>query len=227
MEQFTYLLINFCTVIVCFIFSFDRRIGFNKHFGAFIRAAIFSSVLFISWDVWFTHIGVWWFNYTYTIGMHWLGLPLEEWLFFICIPFSCIFTYYCIEKFINLEWAKKWSPYIVWFWIIVCLVALFSSYSRMYPLVTALVAASISSYLHFVAKINWLGKASIVYVILMFGFIPVNGILTGTGLESPIVNYNPDEILNFRVLTIPIEDFVFGYALFLTNLYFFKIFQHH
>jgi len=60
--------------------------------------------------------------------------------------------------------------------------------------------------------------------VLMIGFFPVNGILTGTGLESPIVNYNPDEIIGFRMLTIPVEDAVYGYSMFLLNLYFFKLF---
>jgi lycopene cyclase domain-containing protein len=59
----------------------------------------------------------------------------------------------------------------------------------------------------------------------MLGFFPVNGILTGTGLESPIVNYNPDAFLGIRMLSIPIEDAVYGYTQFLLVLYFFKIFS--
>jgi len=59
----------------------------------------------------------------------------------------------------------------------------------------------------------------------MLGFFPVNGILTGTGIESPIVNYNPDEILNIRMMTIPIEDAVYGYTQFLLLIYFFKTFK--
>ncbi len=59
----------------------------------------------------------------------------------------------------------------------------------------------------------------------MLGFFPVNGILTGTGLESPIVNYNPDDFLGIRMGTIPIEDAVYGYTQFLLVLYFFKQFK--
>jgi len=49
--------------------------------------------------------------------------------------------------------------------------------------------------------------------------------LTGTGLESPIVNYNPKDFLGIRILTIPIEDAVYGYAQFLLVLYFFLKFK--
>lgn len=57
----------------------------------------------------------------------------------------------------------------------------------------------------------------------MLGFFPVNGILTGSGLPSPIVNYNSDAILNIRIGTIPIEDAVYGYAQFLWNVFMFKV----
>ena len=53
----------------------------------------------------------------------------------------------------------------------------------------------------------------------MLGFIPVNGVLTGYGLENPIVNYNPKDIIGIRLLTIPIEDI--GFSLFLLNIYLF------
>ena len=69
--------------------------------------------------------------------------------------------------------------------------------------------------LHFVLKANWIGKASFIYLVLMPGFLAVNGILTGTGLESPIVNYNPKDFIGFRILTIPIEDTVYGYEMIL------------
>ena len=57
----------------------------------------------------------------------------------------------------------------------------------------------------------------------MLGFIPVNGVLTGYGLENPIVNYNPKDIIGIRLLTIPIEDIGFGFGLFLLNIYLFVI----
>jgi hypothetical protein len=59
----------------------------------------------------------------------------------------------------------------------------------------------------------------------MPGFLAVNGILTGTGLESPIVNYTSGKFLGIRILTIPIEDTVYGYEMILWNLYFFRRFK--
>jgi lycopene cyclase domain-containing protein len=67
-----------------------------------------------------------------------------------------------------------------------------------------------------------MGKASFVYLILMPGFFAVNGILTGSLIPSPVVNYNPDDFLGIRMGTIPVEDAVYGYSQFLLNIYFFK-----
>lgn len=225
MKPYTYLLINFLTVIVCFIFSFDKRIQFNKHFPAFIKASVLTAIPFIAWDVWFNAHGVWWFNTDYTTGLILLGLPIEEWLFFICIPFSCVFTYFCLDKFFNLDWANAFNTIIVFFSVIVCILMAMLHHDKIYTFVTALVTTLTLIFLHFFARVQWIGKASLIFFVLMLGFFPVNGVLTGTGLESPIVNYNSEHFLNIRVLTIPIEDAVYGYTQFLLNIYLFKLFQ--
>lgn len=226
LTPYTYLLINFSAFIICFIFSFHRRIQFNRYFSAFIRASVIVAIPFLLWDVWFTKMGVWSFNTKYTIGYTFASLPLEELLFFIVIPFACVFTYFCLDKFFDLSWANVFNNIIVFATCIVSLVMAFLHLDKIYTLVTALAVTFTLVYLHFIDKVQWIGQASLVFLILMLGFFPVNGLLTGTGLESPVVNYNPQEILNIRVLTIPVEDFVYGYTLFLLNIYFFKIFSH-
>lgn len=225
MKPYTYLLIDFLTVIVCFIASFDKRIQFYKQFPAFLKAAVLVAIPFIAWDVWFTHKGVWWFNTSYTIGISIFNLPLEEWLFFLCIPFACVFTFFCLDKFFNLVWANSLSTVIVFISVIVCSLIALLHHDRMYTFVTAVATTLSLIFFYFFAKVEWIGKASLVFTILMLGFLPVNGVLTGTGLESPIVNYNPDEFLNIRILTIPIEDAVYGYTQFLWNIYLFKHFR--
>jgi lycopene cyclase domain-containing protein len=224
MKPYTYLLINFLTIIVCFIFSFHPKIRFDRYFGAFIKASALVAIPFILWDAWFTYAGVWWFNEEYLLGANLLGMPVEEWLFFICIPFSCVFTYFCLQKFFDLKWMEKYSRFLACTILLVCIITLIIFHKGLYTFVTAIVTLITVVYLYFVAKFESFGKSSLIYIVLMLGFIPVNGTLTGTGLESPIVNYNPNEIIGFRILTIPIEDFAYGYVLFLLNIYLFEYF---
>ncbi len=225
MIAYTYVLVLFFTVIVCFIASFDKRIRFSRHFGAFIKASVMVAIPFIAWDVWFTAHGVWWFDTKYTLGIVIAGLPLEEWLFFICIPFSCVFTYFCIDKYFKLSWLSSFNNIVVFVSVIVCTVIALLHHQKIYTLVTAVVTLSTLIYLHFIARADWIAKSSLVFGFLMLGFFPVNGVLTGTGIPSPIVNYNPDEFLGIRILTIPIEDAVYAYTQFLLVLSFFKRFK--
>ena len=61
-----------------------------------------------------------------------------------------------------------------------------------------------------------------IYLFLLIPFFIVNGILTGTGLEAPIVWYNNQENLGVRLLTIPIEDAFYGFELILLNVFFYE-----
>lgn len=225
MLQYTYLLINFFTVIVCFIFSFHHKIKFNRHFKAFILASSIVALFFIIWDIWFTKIGVWWFNDKYLLGLRIVNLPIEEILFFICIPFSCIFTYFCLDKFFRLDWKPEMEKIFVIFSILTLIILALYCNNRIYPFMTFLTTAISLFVLYFILNARWIGKASFIYLILMPGFLGVNGILTGTGLDSPIVNYNPEHFLGIRILTIPIEDTVYGYEMILWNIFLFQKFK--
>ncbi|MGO4709747.1 lycopene cyclase domain-containing protein [Chryseobacterium sp. 2TAF14] len=225
MWQYMYLAINFFTIIICFIFSFHPKIKFHRHFKAFLMASVIVAAFFIAWDVWFTANGVWWFNDKYLIGKRLFGLPVEELLFFICIPFSCVFTYFCLDKFFKLDWKPSIEKIFVIISIISCLILAIIFKDKIYSFITFLTTAITLSALYFILKVKWIGKASFIYLVLMPGFLTVNGILTGTGLDSPIVNYNPENFIGFRILTIPIEDTVYGYEMILWNLFFFHKFK--
>lgn len=225
MEHFTYLIVDFLAVIICFIFSFHPKIKFNYHFLSFFKASFIVLIPFILWDIWFTKIGVWWFNNDYLLGIRFLGLPLEEWLFFICIPFACVFTYFCLTKFFKLKCGSKFDFYLSVSLIILFLILAVLSREMIYPLITFLVAAMTLAYLKLIAKVDWIGQATLIYILLLPGFFAVNGVLTGTGLEKPIVNYTDGFFLGIRVGTIPVEDSIYGYALILWNLFFFKFFS--
>ncbi len=223
MKSFTYLLVDFLTVIICFIASFDKRIRFDRHFLNFLKAAILVAIPFLIWDEWFVRKSVWWFNTDYTLGINFGSLPLEEYLFFICIPFACLFTFFCIDKFFNLNFLEKYNSAVIYYVILLCIIGVTMFYNKLYPCVTFIVAG-LTLILYLVLKSNWIAKATFVYVILLPGFFLVNGVLTGTGLDSPIVNYNAEEIIGIRFGTIPMEDSIYGYANFLLVIGLFKHF---
>lgn len=219
-----YLLINFFTIIIPLIFSFHPKIQFHKTWKAFFKASALIAVIFIFWDSIFTQLGVWFFNSDYIIGLYVFKLPIEEILFFFCIPFSCVFTYFCLDKFYNLTWNKHFETVICLLFSVILLMAGFVYFDRIYTSITFISTAMICLFLKFVAKVDWFGKAFFVYLILLVPFFIVNGILTGTGIEKPVVSYNDAENMGVRLLTIPVEDAFYGFELILLNLFLYKRF---
>jgi lycopene cyclase domain-containing protein len=219
-----YLLVNFFTIIVPFVFSFHPKIKFHLTWKAFFPAAILVGVLFVIWDELFTAMGVWGFNPDYVAGVYIFNLPLEELLFFICIPFSCVFTYFCLDRFFDLSWNPKIEAgFCLAFSLALMLVGIVY-HDRIYTLVTFISTGLVCLTLKFILKVDWFGKAAFVYGILLMPFLIVNGVLTGTGIDAPVVWYDHSENLDIRILTIPIEDAFYGFELILVNLYLYKLF---
>ena len=56
-------------------------------------------------------------------------------------------------------------------------------------------------------------------------FILINGVLTGSITNSPIVMYNSKEILDIRFFTIPVEDFVYCFVMLFAVAIVYEFFQ--
>ncbi len=216
--KYTYLLINFFTIIVPFLFSFHPKLNFYKTWKAFFPAVTISGLLFILWDVYFTGLGVWGFNPDYLVGIYISNLPLEEILFFFCIPYACVFTYHCLDLFINKAIGDKTEAILTPVMILIFLIVAAFNYDKIYPLVTFIILPVSMILTRYLFKERWISKFYIIYAVLLFPFLIVNGLLTGTGLKAPVVWYNEQEIIGLRIMTIPVEDVFYGMALILINL---------
>ncbi|WP_293298079.1 lycopene cyclase domain-containing protein [Pedobacter sp. UBA4863] len=218
MKQYTYLLVNFFSVIIPFIASFHPKLMFWKNVKAFLPANIITTVLFLIWDVWFTEKGVWGFNPDYLVGIFIWGLPIEEILFFLCIPYACLFSYHCFgvwkERYLRRYSTKAISVILVLFGAIMLLLY----YQKIYPVMNFIMFSLLIAYLAFIKKSSWLGQFYFTYLIMIIPFLIVNGVLTGTGLEAPIVWYNSEEITGIRINTIPFEDVFYGMSLIGMNI---------
>src|SRR5699024_1341451 len=93
---YTYLAINFFTIIIPLAWSFHPRYNFYKTWKSFIPAVLITGFCFLLWDSWFTSMGVWGFNPEYITGLNIFNMPVEEVLFFLCIPYACVFTFHCL-----------------------------------------------------------------------------------------------------------------------------------
>lgn len=222
--KFTYLLIDFCCVIIPFIFSFHKKILFYKNLKPFFLGNLIVSSLFIIWDIYFTKWGVWRFNEHYVCGIYLANLPIEEVLFFVCIPFSSIFTYHCFKLFFPREDILP-IRVVSMILIVVLLIISITQYTKLYTVVCFVFLLIMLIILEFIVKTKWLSHFYLMYLAILLPFFIVNGLLTGTGLDEPVVIYNNSENMGIRMLTIPVEDVFYGMSLLLLNTYFYEFFS--
>lgn len=222
--MYLYLLINLFSISVPFIASFDKRLNFYKQWKYFFPGMLVTLAFFIAWDVFFTHLGIWGFNPRYLTGINLINLPIEEWMFFITIPYACVFTYVSLNYLIKNDYFGKYQTAISWVLVIILSITAFIFYNRLYTSVTFIFTAIFLLIHLYVIKSKYLGRFYFTFLIILVPFFIVNGILTGSFIEGEVVWYDDSMNLGIRLFTIPVEDSIYGMLLILMNVTFFEWF---
>lgn len=220
-----YLLLNIGSISIPFLFSFHPKLKFYKYWKALFLSLFITMFIYIPWDVIFTKHAIWGFNDTYLLGSSIFGLPIEEWLFFICIPYACVFTHFALlHYFPNLKLSKKTTFLFSIVLCLILLVVLILNTDKWYTFINFLYGLIL---IPFVLKTNpeILQKYFLTFIVMLIPFFIVNGVLTGSFITDQVVWYNNDENLSIRLFTIPIEDVIYAFTLILTNLYLTNFFQ--
>jgi len=208
-----YLLLELGSLMIPLMFSFHPRIRFHLEWPRVLPAIVVSMLFFVIWDIWFTGQGVWGFNEQHLLGWQIFKLPIEEWLFFLCIPYACLFIYHCVKLFLDEKmrirdvWLRFISVTLVTYWITVAV--LYGD--RMYTLSSSVLAAISLLLAYYNSKL--LSDYLVTYLIVLLPFTLVNGALTGSFTAEPVVWYNDAENMGIRVLTIPLVDFSYNFAM--------------
>ncbi len=223
MIAFTYLLINFFSVIVPVSFSFEAKLKFYKLFPFLIRGIPIVAAAFIVWDCIFTYLGVWGFTAKYLCGLKVLNLPLEEVLFFICVPYSCIFTYEVLRYFISQPFAGFDFRRLNLILSLLLFINSLIFYDKAYTFYTSIFLAIT---LFILRKSHFLPSFYLMYLVTLIPFFIVNGLLTGIAFDEPVVFYNNAENLSLRAFTIPVEDFFYGALMLIWNIFFLEHFRN-
>ena len=185
-----YLWIDLLSISVPFLVSFHPRIRLYRRWKALFLALVITMVPFIIWDVYFTVQGYWGFNEVYLSGIYLLHLPIEEWLFFICIPYACVFTHLSIlEINPNLSLSDKASKRITILLFTLFALVLVFNVDRAYTAVD-MIFAIVTLALVTIFNPKLLNSFFLTFLFMLIPFFIVNGILTGTGIEGNIVWYN-------------------------------------
>ncbi|MEZ4938021.1 MAG: lycopene cyclase domain-containing protein [Crocinitomicaceae bacterium] len=228
---YAYLIINLAVLSVPLWRSFDPRVGVSKNHRAIGLAIGITSIIFLIWDIHFTRTGVWGFNPNYHLDFLIFDLPISEILFFLTVPYACIFSYLVIEHFFGhlkiFHFDSRIFSYgLAGFFLILAIFNLGREYTFW-----ASFAAFLITMINLINRSEFIPKFLVSYLILLLPFILTNGILTGSFSDEPIVWYNDSENLGIRLMRIPLDDFIYNYALLLINITLFEKFRstykHH
>ncbi len=223
--KFLYVILMALSLAGPLFLSFDRKVAFYKSFVPFILAVIPVSLFFIIWDIFFTELGVWGFNPNYITGISFAGLPLGEYLFFLVIPYCCLFIYEVLKAYfpnLQLESLKQpVSNFLIGFAVVIAVIY----YDRLYTVLNFSLLALSIIYFSKKNRAPWLGRFYFAFVVICIPFLIINGILTGSLLAEEVVWYNSKSIIGLRVGTIPIEDFFYALTQILLTTGFFEYFK--
>lgn len=217
--MYLYLLLNLGSLSIPFFYSFNEKMQFIKQWKTVFLSIFLVALFFIIWDIIFTKNGVWGFNPDYHLPFKIAGLPIDEMLFFICIPYASIFIHYSFEYFKpDLLLSTKVVNFITIFFLVIVGTTLFFNLDKWYTSInySLLMITLLVGYL---SGKEILKRFYIAFVLILIPFFIVNGILTGSFIAEPVVWYNNSENLGIRFFTIPIEDI--GYAF---NMLFWVVF---
>jgi lycopene cyclase domain-containing protein len=212
--MYTYLLLNVFTIAGPLAYSFEKKIGYFRKWKYLFPAIAITGAFFLLWDVIFTHLGIWAFNPRFLTGYYLLNLPIEEWLFFVTVPFACVFIYESMNHFVRKDILGPYASSITVALVMLSLLIAILNIDKMYTTINFFLAALFLTAHYLLFGNRYLGRFYVAYLVHLIPFFVVNGILT----SLPVVTYNDAENLGIRMGTIPIEDSIYSMSLLLLNI---------
>jgi lycopene cyclase domain-containing protein len=204
-----YLKLDLLVLALPLALSFDHKVAFWRKWPQVLAAIAVVLMVFGAWDVWKTAAGVWGFNPHYVGDVRVLGLPPGEWLFFVVVPYACLFILECVRAYFR---DRAWR---IPRWSVVVAAGAFTALACWYRELTYTSTVFLSVAVA-VMLLEWGAPATLrsrcFWVAMSVTYLPfliANGVLTGL----PIVWYDDVHILAIRVGSIPLEDFFYSFSM--------------
>lgn len=210
-----YTIILIASISIPFLLSFDKKLQFYKQWKYLIPSIVAIALFYIVGDIYFTKIGVWGFNRTHLSNIFLFKLPIEEWLFFLAIPYASIFLHDVLHAYFpSFQLPIYVSKRLSIFFFLMALVTLLLNLDKAYTVYILTIFIIIITVSYF-DKSDTISRFYCTFLIILIPFVLVNGVLTGAFTAEPVVWYDHSENLNLRFITIPIEDFIYGFTMLL------------
>lgn len=208
MASYTYFLVLAATVAVPLVLSLMpwRLRWSGQEWRRLTQVFLLVSLPFVLLDV-YSHASGWWaYNPDFVTGFRSMGLPLEEIMFFIVVPFACLYLFSAVARMARSEQLRRpWHWRLVLGMLIVGALTLALIEPRERTLFDVFVFV-------LVATVGWIKPPSRVEILwlgaVVLLFLIVNTILTAL----PVVTYDATFGSRYRIGTIPFEDVLYNFS---------------
>ncbi len=214
MSEYLYLILNLGSLSVPLFYSiFEKKFHFIQYFKFAVISIVLVAIPFLIWDAIFTSNGIWGFNSDYYLGFKIFEMPIEEWLFFFCIPYACLFTHEVLKYlFPKYRLSKSATVILSIFTITIIFLLLIFNFGKWYTTINFILFLMLILY-SLKYHLKTLQEYYPSFLIILIPFLIVNGILTGSFIDEPVVWYNNAENLGVRIFTIPVEDVFYAFTM--------------
>ena len=191
-----YTIILIASISIPFLLSFDKKLQFYRQWKYLIPSIVAIALFYIVGDIYFTKIGVWGFNRTHLSNIFLFKLPIEEWLFFLAIPYASIFLHDVLHAYFpSFQLPIYVSRRLSIFFFLMALVTLLLYLDKAYTVYILTIFIIIITVSYF-DKSDTISRFYCTFLIILIPFVLVNGVLTGAFTAEPVVWYDHSENLN-------------------------------
>lgn len=223
MSEYAWVILG--TIVGPFFLSFDKKVHFYTYWKALFPSVLIVGILFLIWDEYFTQLGIWGFNPKYLTGIFIGHLPIEEVAFFLVVPYACVFIYEVLKTYFPKAAVKKLGHFFAFAFTLAGLIFGITHMENWYTASACILSALLTIGFYFVNRMEWYGSFVLTFLVALIPFLIVNGILTGAVTNEPIVWYNEEHIMGIRIITIPLEDLFYNYAMLLPLIGLYEYFK--
>jgi lycopene cyclase domain-containing protein len=209
MIQLNYTTLIFLIIILPLLFSFKWMFKYYLFYKPLAASILIVGGSYIFWDMLVTYRGDWWFNPEFYSGPKLFGLPIEEILFFVVVPYACIFIYENLVYFVGEKEIKfnKWVYLAVFFIFFIIGMVYYRQEYTILAMFSVALFFLIAAFLYpsvLKSRLYWM------YIVISFvPFMIFNYLLT----SLVVVYYNSSAIWGVRITTIPLEDFFYNFSM--------------
>lgn len=209
MRNSIYLFFNLFVLLPPLLISIFSDVKTYKNWRGLLAGFLLVSLPFILWDVWAAAAGHWFFSDQYIYEFRIGGVPLEELLFFVTVPFAMCFVWDSLKKHIP---SKEVSDVLAATSLSLISLAAFvmllgqwgRGYTRSAAIATLITVLVITISRWWRRNLFWWFQ-----LVLLAIFFVANTFLTAL----PVITYGVGSFIGFKIGTIPLEDFFFNFAL--------------